>query len=192
MKPILVKAAIAAAMMLPGAFAQTPPPVGTPDNSVEAQEAQAAHARPEIVSQGQILQGTPEAAAAAKADADRQSVQLVAAKANGEPVAAEVARVVESGKSYSTDDLVRAQRVAMNLDPGTPDPAARTAPNVTKTPGQAGVFDSAISTDKASSIAASATDARIPNQPDKPATAANTAKAEPAPPVEEPAPKPEN
>jgi hypothetical protein len=195
MKPILATAALAAAMMLPAAFAQAPPPIGTPDNSAEAAvDAQAAHAQPEpeIVAQPQILQGTPEAALAAKADADRQSVELVAAKNNGEPVAAEVARVVESGKPYTTDDLVRAQRVAMNLDAGAPNPAAQTSPNTTKTPGQAGVFDSAISTDKASSITAAATDAKIPNQPAKPATAENTAKPEPSPPVEEPAPKPEN
>jgi hypothetical protein len=165
MKTLLTTAALAAAMLAPAAFAHEPPPATTVDT-------QATRVQP------QILQGTPEAAAAAKADADRQSVEIVAAKNNGEPVAAEVARVVSSGKAYTTDDLVRAQRVAMNLDAGTPNMAARTPANTTKTPGQAAVFDTGISTDKASAIPASATDVKVPRQPETPSTAENTVRPE--------------
>lgn len=183
MKPILASVILGASCLLPAAFAQQPPPAPYSDAPVTNApvDAQSNHAMPATHAKPAPLVGTPEAAEAARADAERQSVETVAATTNGEPVAAQVAAVVESGKSYTTDDLIRAQRVAMGLDAGPARAAARTSANTTKTPGQTGVFNKAIATSTPDSLPASVTDTKIPAQQDQPTTAENTAKPDEQP-----------
>jgi hypothetical protein len=156
---LLVSAAFAAAMFAPSAFAQEQTAPKPPQTSAGAQ------ALP--------IQGTPEAAAAVRADEARSSVQTVAAANNGEPVAAEVAAVVQSGKRYTTDDLVRAQAVAMNIanQPVSAGNAAPTNVNATRTPGpNTNVF----ATQPSPTLRAEARNIPTPAQPQTSATAENT------------------